>query len=356
MATPLASGNLDRWMHLQEVLGRATKAKAQVKPKQAESKPQVKPDPNIKIEIPSLNDFPVYAMIFPHRWDTDERNNYWMKGMSEEEIDEDWAKCYRQWMCLYGWLSSDNTLVLTLPATGQFADAVYIANIGIMLCHTPEPVFVASNFKSPPRRGEEIAALDYFKSYGYKTAKCPYYFEGEADLKHVVDRTYIGAYGIRTERKALDWFSKTYDMNVIPVEMTDERNYHVDTQIFPLTAEKVIVATSLLKPEETKAIEKVAEIISVPSKIAYAGTTNCVRTMNMLLCGSSLEAMNPRGTKDEREEWEEQLGKRQFLEKVCEQNGFALVMPDISEMAKSGADLSCCVFHVNRQAYSQPIT
>ena len=327
-----------------------TEKRPLVKPKQGETNPSKKPDPNVKIELPSMLGFPCYAMIFPHRWDTDDPNNVWMQGMSEEEAEEDWQKCYQQWMCLYGWMSSENTLVHTLPAIGDFADATYIANIGIMLCHLPIPVFVGSNFKSPPRRGEEKAAMDYFKAAGYRVTKCPYYFEGEADLKHVARNQYIGAYGIRTERKALDWFADRYDMKVIPVEMTDERNYHLDTQIFPVTAEKILVATTALKPEEVKAIEKVAEVIPVPKNLAYAGTTNCVRTISMLLCGSSLESLRP--TDDD---WEEQRNKRDFLQKLCDKEGLSLVMPDLGEIGKGGSDLSCNVFHVNRQAYSRPI-
>ena len=140
-----------------------------IRPKQATSTPQVKPDPNVQIWNPSCLDFPVYGMIFPHEWRTDDPNNVWMKGMTKEEIDEDWAKCYRQWMCLYGWLSSENTLVHVLPSIEYFQDAVYIANIGIMLCHGKKPVFVGSNFKSPPRGGDDKAALDYFAAYEYKT-------------------------------------------------------------------------------------------------------------------------------------------------------------------------------------------
>ena len=324
-----------------------------VKPKQATSTPQTKPDPNVKPELPSLLDFPVFAMIFPHRWDTDDPNNVWMKGMTPEQIDEDWQKCYQQWMGLYGWLSSSNTLVLVLPSIGDFADAVYIANIGIVLLHQTEPVFVGSNFKSPPRRGEEKAALDYFKAAGYKTEKCPFYFEGEADLKHIVDNVYIGAYGIRTERKALDWFAEQYGMKVIPIEMTDERNYHLDTEIFPLTSTELLVAVSALKPAEIKAIEKVADIIEVPKNLAYAGTTNCVRTQNLLLCGSALEALEAAGIHDD--EWKEQRDKRHFLEEVAAKHDMMLVMPDLSEMSKSGADLSCNVLHCNRKAYSVPL-
>ena len=324
-----------------------------IKPKQASSNPQKTPDPNVKIEIPSLLDFPCFAMIFPHRWDTDDPNNTWMQQMTEEEAQENWQKCYSQWMSLYGWLSSENTLVHILPSIGDFADATYIANIGIMLCHGKEPIFVGSNYKSPPRRGEEKAAMDYFRSAGYKVEKCPFYFEGEADLKHVRDNVYIGAWGIRTEKKALEWFEKTHGMKVIPVEMTDERNYHLDTQVFPLNAETLIVATSCLKPEEIKAIEKVAEIIPVPKKIAYAGTTNCARTQNLLLCGSSLEALELAGNHDD--EWKEQRDKRHFLEELCAEHEFALVIPDLSEIGKGGSDLSCNVFHVNRAQYAVPL-
>lgn len=325
--------------------------KSLIKPKQAASRMPTKPDPNVQIWNPSNLDFPVFGMIFPHEWDTDDPNNIWMKGMTKKELDENWAKCYGQWMVLYNMLAGPDVLVHILPSIEYFADAVYIANIGIMLCHLPQAVFVGSKFKSPPRGGEEKAAMDYFKAYEYETKKCPFFFEGEADLKHVIDNHYIGAYGIRTELKALKWFEENYDMTVVPVEMTDERNYHLDTQIFPLTAEKVVVATSLLKPEEIKAIEKICEIIPLPKKIEYAGATNCVRTQNTVLCGSTLEDLNPKD-----DSWQEEFDKRAFWEELCAKENFALQMPNLGEMSKSGADLSCTIFHVNRAAYLHKLT
>ena len=92
-----------------------SKTPLKLKPKQAVSNPKATPDPNVKIENPSYLDFPVFAMIFPHRWDTDDPNNVWMKGLSTEEIN-DRAKCYKQWMKLYGWLTREGCLVQTIPA------------------------------------------------------------------------------------------------------------------------------------------------------------------------------------------------------------------------------------------------
>lgn len=326
-----------------------------IRPKQANSKVQKTPDPNVKIRLPSLMDFPVFAMIFPHQWDTDDPNNTWMQDeMTDEEAMEDFQLCYRQWMDLYDKIAGNNVHVITLPSIGDFPDAVYVANIGVMVLHQDKPVFVGSNFKSPPRRGEEKAAMDFFKADGYKTVQCPFFFEGEADLKNIRDNIYIGAYGIRTERKALDWFEKTFDAKVIPVEMTNEKNYHLDTEIFPITADKVLVATSMLKPEEIKAIEKVAEITEVPKRLVMAGTTNCVRTQNLLLCGSSAKALEFDPQAD-RELLKEDLAKVEFLAEVARDNGLELCTPNLSEIAKSGADLSCCLFHVNRAQYRTPL-
>ena len=327
-----------------------TGKKPLVKPKQADTNPLRKPDKNVKIENPSCLDFPIFMMCFPHTWDTDDPNNVWMKKLSQAEIDEDWAKCYGQWMQLYNMLAGPDVLVKILEPAGDYPDQIYVANVGIVLCHQDKPVFVGANYKSPPRRGEEKVAIEQFKLAKYKTDRPPFFFEGEADLKHIVKNHYIGAWGIRTEKKALEWFEKQYDMHVIPVEMTDERNYHLDTEIFPLTAEKVVVATSLLKPEEIKAIEKICEIIPVPKKLQYAAPTNCVRTQNTVLCGSTLEDLKP--TDDA---WQEELDKRHFWEETCAKNNFALLMPNLSEISKSGADLSCCVLHVNRAAYAHKL-
>ena len=72
-----------------------------------------------------------------------------------------------------------------------------------------------------------------------------------------------------------------------------------------------------------------------------------------MFCGSSLEGLKH---SDDEGEWKEQFNKRKFWEDTCVKYGFELSMPDISEISKSGADLSCTVFHVNRAAYARPMT
>lgn len=328
----------------------ATAKKPLIRPKQATSKPQTKPDANVKIDEPSNLSWPVYMMCFPHTWDTDDPNNVWMAALSKEEIDENFHLAYSQWMALYNVLSSEASMVHILPSPKDFPDQVYIANVGIVLCHQKNPIFVASKYKSPPRKGEEGIAKTYFNLMEYPVHQCPHCWEGEADLKHVRDKIYVGGYGIRTDIKAFEWFEEQFDMKVIKCKMTDEKNYHFDCNFWPMTSDKVVAMPSLLSKAEISEIEKVAEIIEVPKSLIHSGLTNCVRTVNLLLCASSLTTL-----KRDSPEWEEENAKDSFLEKIAVQNGMEYCPVNMSEFEKSGAALSCNVLHINRAAYAQPI-
>ena len=66
---------------------------------------------------------------------------------------------------------------------------------------------------------------------GFKVIPCPYLFEGEAELKYLRDNIYIGGYGIRSEKESYDWMASEFDMNIIPLELTDPYNYHLDCTI-----------------------------------------------------------------------------------------------------------------------------
>lgn len=328
-----------------------TDKKPLIKPKQGTSTPEKKPDANVKIENPSLLDQPVYLMCFPHTWDTDDPNNVWMQGMSQEEIDEDFQKAYQQWGGLYNMLAGEASMVHILPSPGDYPDGVYCANVGIILCHQKEPVAVVANFQSPPRKGEEDVAEVYFDLCGYDVHRPPTTWEGEADLKHVRDNIYVGGYGIRTDPKSYDWFAKKFDMEIVRVKMTNDKLYHFDCNFFPLTTDKALVCTDGMDKAEVKQIEKVCEIIPVPLRMACAGACNCVRTVNLLLCASSLASLD-RDSK----EWDEEKDKETFLEKIAVKNGLEFCPVNLSEFEKSGAALSCLVLHINRAAYAQPVT
>lgn len=287
------------------------------------------------------SNIPIFLLSAPFGLNSDNPNNIWMQELDEESRKIDNVKAVNQWMDLYEFLAGDG-LVYVLPTTYGLQDQVYTANLGIVLPHTKNKQYVLANFKSPPRRGEPKAAYKFLKMLGLDIVQAPKYFEGEADLKYLRDNVYIGAFGIRTSYEALEWFSKEYDMNVIPFAMEDEYLYHLDCCVFPLSTEKVIMCTELAHPKTIKNIEKYAEIIDVDIDDAYNGICNSVRSGSCVMSASNLLELSVHD-----DNYEGEKHKVDTLTKICAKHGFEPVLFDLSEFTKSGAMLSCLVNKLN---------
>src|SRR5262245_48104907 len=207
-------------------------------------------------------DFPAFLMSAPFFLSTDRANNAWMQMRSPEERRVSRPLALRQFHRLYAFLAA-RALVYVLPSREGLQDQPYVANLGVVLPHTPERMAVVSNFRSEPRRGESAAGIEFFRQMSLPFVVAPAWFEGEADLKHLRDDVYLGAYGIRTSRSALRWFERSFDMRVIPFEMRNECLYHLDCCVFPITREEVVVCTRMAERRTLSAIERVASILDV---------------------------------------------------------------------------------------------
>jgi N-dimethylarginine dimethylaminohydrolase len=266
-------------------------------------------------------------MNFPFTLDASVANNPLMEVIKDRAINHEVA--FSQFLAVYHFVTK-NSLVYLLPSEGNFQDQVYVANLGMHLPHLENDTIVVANFKSPPRIGEENVGTKFFESMGYEVFRPPFNWEGEADMKFLRDNIYIGGYGIRTDRRAYDWMTKQFGMQIIGVEMTDPRLYHFDCMCFPLSKDKVMLATSAMSAEDIKAVEKFAEIIDVPHEHKYEGLTNVVRIGNNLLAATPTNQSSIK-----------------FFQKLCANQGLQDVIFDLSEFDKSGADLSCMIMHLN---------
>lgn len=301
-------------------------------------------------ETPSQLHLQSYVMNFPFSLSTADPNNIWMQELSDEELQINRPKAYKQFMDLYNFMSGQS-LVYLLPTEGNFQDQVYVANLGLQLPHIEnENHILLSNFTSDPRKGEELVGEKFFQQMGYKTRNSPFKWEGEADIKHLYDNVYIGGYGIRSNIKTYEWMEENFDMNIIKVAMVDEYLYHLDCSIFPLNHDKTLVCTELYDPEEIKQIEQHTEIIDVDVDDALGGMTNSVRLGNMILCASNIAEL-----KKSHEYYEGEKHKIESLEKICANEGMEPVIFNLSEYMKSGAMLSCMVMHLNRVDHSKTL-
>ena len=294
-------------------------------------------------ETPSQLPIQSYVMNFPFSLSTNDPNNIWMKELTDEELQINRPKAYKQFMDLYNFMSGQS-LVYLLPSEGSFQDQVYIANLGLQLPHIKEDNHILlSNYTSPPRRGEEFVGEKFFQQMGYKTHISPYKWEGEADIKYLYDNVYIGGYGIRSDIKTYEWMEHNFDMEIIKVEMVDEYMYHLDCSIFPLNEHQTLIATELYTSEELSLIENHTEIINIDTDDAIGGMANSVRLGNMILCASNISEL-----KKSHEDYNAEKHKIESLEKICSDAGMEPVIFNLSEYMKSGAMLSCMVMHLNR--------
>ena len=301
-------------------------------------------------ETPSQLHLQSYVMNFPFSLSTENPNNIWMQELSEEELQINRPKAYKQFMDLYNFMSGQS-LVYLLPSEGNFQDQVYVANLGLQLPHIKdENKILLSNYTSEPRRGEEWVGKNFFEMMGYDTYISPYKWEGEADIKYLYDNVYIGGYGLRSDIETYNWMEEHFDMEIIKVRMTDEYMYHLDCSIFPLNNDQTLVATELYNPEELALIENHTEIIHVDTDDAIGGMTNSVRLGNMVLCASNIAEL-----KKSHEDYEAEKHKIESLEKICSNAGMEPVIFNLSEYMKSGAMLSCMVMHLNRVDQSKSL-
>jgi N-dimethylarginine dimethylaminohydrolase len=299
-------------------------------------------------ETPSNLPIQSYLLNFPFTLSTEDHNNIWMQEMSPSELQINKPKAYRQFMDLYNFLAG-NSLVYLLPSEGNFQDQTYVANLGIHLSHLDNKnTIVLSNFSSEPRIGEEKVGETFFKQMGYETIKSPYKFEGEADLKHLYGKYYIGGYGIRSNIRTYDWMEENFDMEILKLAMTDEYLYHLDCSIFPLNTNKTLICTELYDAIELKQLENLTDIVDINLDDALGGITNSVRLGNMILCSSNILELSKNN-----EDYILEKNKINTLENICSEEGMEPVIFNLSEFMKSGALLSCLVMHLNRVDYNK---
>ena len=296
--------------------------------------------------IPSITQRPVILMNFPWTLSLDKPNNIHMHTLKHKyentKGDNTWdqslskQKAYDQFLKVYSELTQ-HALVYILPSLGNFQDQPYVANLGVYLQHLPENRIILSNYSTPSRKGEDLAAKPFLVQLGYTLVDCPHKFAGEAELKYLGGNNYVGGYGMDTDNQAFDWMSKKFNMNIIRVKLRNSYFFHLDCSILPITRDHTLVVTDLFTPIELDELNKYTKIVAIPSHFyshSYHSITNSVRLGNTvftsLIPGSS---------------------QYNWLESICSQFNLKIKHVDINEFYKSGADLSCMVMSLNTPYY-----
>jgi N-dimethylarginine dimethylaminohydrolase len=239
--------------------------------------------------------------------------NPWMRR--EVAVDPDRAQA--QWEALVGHLTAAGAEVEVLEPVEGLPDLVFTANAGIVNGRQ----FVPTRFANLERRGEEPVNEAWFRSRGWQVdvLQPGLVHEGAGDALPFGGEL-VGGWGRRSELAGQRRMAELTGAVVRPVELADERLYHLDMTFCPLDERRALVTPAAYTAAGWSSLRAlVPEPFELELDEALALTANSVvvgTTIVMSACparvGRQLEA------------W-----------------GFDVVVADVSEFAKAGGGVRC---------------
>jgi N-dimethylarginine dimethylaminohydrolase len=170
---------------------------------------------------------PRILMCPPDHYGIEYEINPWMsrsRGSSPVRAHEQWHKLHETLLGL------GVTVELMTPQQG-LPDLVFTANAGLVFGNR----FIGSRFRHDVRAREEPHFDAWFAAHGFHVEHLPEgtYFEGAGDALFCGETLYAG-YRIRSDALGQQQLGKMLGCQVLPVELVDERFYHLDTCFCPL--------------------------------------------------------------------------------------------------------------------------
>ena len=153
----------------------------------------------------------------------------------------------RQWERLMETFTVAADVELRVMEPGEHVpDLVFTANAALMIGN----LAILSSFRHPERRREQGLYRQFLSKAGFATTYLQQtYFEGAGDA--LFDRVrpilYAG-YGWRSERNATLQLQELVGCRVMPLLLVDERFYHLDTALCPLSSGHVMAYMDAFSP------------------------------------------------------------------------------------------------------------
>ncbi len=215
-------------------------------------------------------DRPTILMCPPDYYGIEYEINPWMSR--HRASDTELART--QWRALHDLLVLlDADVRLMVPVRG-LPDLVFTANAALIHKSTA----YLSRFRHEARRGETPWNEAWLTAHGFHCVTLPegMDFEGAGDGLFVGDTIYAG-YLIRSDASAMQWVAGETGCRVIPLQLVDERYYHLDTCFCPLSASEAIVSLTAFDAYGRKALEShIESLIHVDEQEAARFACNAV--------------------------------------------------------------------------------
>ncbi|HEV7883735.1 MAG TPA: ornithine--oxo-acid transaminase, partial [Solirubrobacteraceae bacterium] len=234
-------------------------------------------------------------------------------------------RAQRQWDALVATLREAGADVELLEPLPALPDLVFTANLGLVDGTT----FIPARMRHPERRPEPVHAESWFRSRGFEIRRLgeDVVQEGAGDALPF-GATLVAGYRTRSSASAYVELARLVEGRILPVELVDERFYHVDIAFCPLDADTALVAPGALDADGARLLtELVPDPILLSDDEARAFSANSVvvgRTVVMPACSRRLR-------------------------RELRARNFEPVVVDVSEFLKAGGGPRCLTLALDTQ-------
>jgi ornithine--oxo-acid transaminase len=252
-------------------------------------------------------------MCPPAHFDVAYAINPWM----DLTVRVDRERAQRQWDTLVATLREAGAEVEQLDAVPGLPDIVFTANLGLVDGTT----FIPARMRHPERRAEPAHAEDWFRAHGYDVRRLgeDVVQEGAGDALPF-GATLVGGHRTRSSASAYVELARIVEGRILPLELVDDRLYHVDITFCPLSSQSALIAPGAFGEDDRRRLAAL-----VPDPIWLTEDETHAFCANAVVVGRTvvMPACTPR------------------LELELRERGFEPVVVDVSEFLKAGGGPRC---------------
>jgi arginine dihydrolase len=238
--------------------------------------------------------------------------NPWM----HPELPADPGRAMAQWEQLRAAYEHAGHVVETISPKRGLPDMVFAANSALVI----DGVALLARFRHPQRVAEERPYERWFRARGLTIRRAEYRHEGEGDFVLVGDVILAGT-GFRTDVDAHQEVARVFGREVVTLELTDPRFYHLDTALFALDDQQIVYFPGAFSEDSQALLQR-----RYPNAIVVDEQDAAMFGCNAMSDGRHV--FMPAGADG--------------LAATLEARGFEPITIDMSELRKAGGSVKCC--------------
>jgi len=276
-----------------------------------------------------------FLMCRPEHFAVSYAINPWMDPASWARDERAHLAATREWRALYHALVELGAAVELVPPATGVPDLVFTANAGVVL----DRKVLLARFCHPERRNEEPhfeAAFRGLLARGLVDSirKLPdgVALEGAGDCVFDAGRgLFWMGYGPRSDAASQHAVANTFGKEVVALELADERFYHMDTALCPLSGGEVMYLPTAFTPA---GLAEIRERVAPQDRIELAWRDGCRLAANAVCVGKNV-IISGAGTR---------------LRAKLETRGYRVVDTPLPSFLRSGGSAFCLTLRLDRES------